>query len=321
VRNAQGFSDRSENLRNESACALRTLPVSRRKPAAIGISLRRYSTTNLRPLNLAETLAALAANPLTILAGGTDFYPARVGAPVLENIVDVTRIPSLRGITQSADHWRIGATTTWTDLIRAPLPNYVRTLKLAAREVGGMQIQNAGTIAGNICNASPAADGVPPLLALGAEIELSSASSKRRVALTDFISGNRKTLRQPDELVTAILVPKWSDRARSTFLKLGARKYLLISIAMVAVCVDTDADGIIRRAGISVGACSPVAKRLVELEAKLVGQLLNAAVADLVEPSDLRSLVPIDDVRASADYRLDAALTLIRRALTELANE
>ena len=277
--------------------------------------------TYLRPLDLEETLAALAAIPLTVLAGGTDFYPARVGQPVAENIVDVTRIVGLRGVAETADSWRIGATTTWTDLIRAPLPDYFRTLKLAAREVGGMQIQNAGTIAGNICNASPAADGVPALMALGAQVELRSAQETRQIPLTDFIFGNRKTLRQPNELVTAIIVPKWGENARSTFLKLGSRKCLLISIVMVAACIETNAAGVITKAAICVGACSPVAPRLSALEAKLIGLQLTPAIAERVEASDLNSLSPIADVRSSADYRIDAALTLVKRALIELANE
>ena len=277
--------------------------------------------TYLRPLDLEETLAALAAIPLTVLAGGTDFYPARVGQPVAENIVDVTRIVGLRGVAETADSWRIGATTTWTDLIRAPLPDYFRTLKLAAREVGGMQIQNAGTIAGNICNASPAADGVPALMALGAQVELRSAQETRQIPLTDFIFGNRKTLRQPNELVTAIIVPKWGENARSTFLKLGSRKYLLISIVMAAACIETDAAGVITKAAICVGACSPVAPRLSALEAKLIGLQLTPAIAERVEASDLNSLSSIADVRSSADYRIDAALTLVKRALIELANE
>ncbi len=277
--------------------------------------------TYLRPLDLEETLAALAATPMTILAGGTDFYPARVGRPVLENLVDVTRISGLRGITETAEAWRIGATTTWTDLIQVPLPDCFRTLKLAAREVGGMQIQNAGTIAGNICNASPAADGVPALMALDAKVELRSAQSTRLISLTDFILGNRKTLRQPNELVTAIIVPKRSANARSTFLKLGSRKYLLISIVMVAVCIDTDSAGAITSAAICIGACSPVARRLPDLEAKLIGQRLTPTIAEQLSTSDLNSLSPIADVRSSAEYRLDSALTLVKRALTELANE
>ena len=277
--------------------------------------------TYLRTLDLEETLAALAATPLAILAGGTDFYPARVGRPVAENVVDVTRIVGLRGITETADAWRIGATTTWTDLFRAHLPDYFRTLKLAAREVGGMQIQNAGTIAGNICNASPAADGVPALMALGAHVELRSAQVTRQIPLADFILGNRKTIRQPNELVTAIIVPKWGAESRSTFLKLGSRKYLLISIVMVAACIETNAASVITKAAICVGACSPVALRLSALEAKLIGLQLTPAIAERVEAGDLNRLSPIADVRSSADYRIDAALTLVKRALIELANE
>lgn len=277
--------------------------------------------TYLRPLDLEETLAALAATPLTILAGGTDFYPAHVGKPVAENIIDVTRILSLRGISETDNAWRVGATTTWTDLIRAPLPMYFRALKLAAREVGGQQIQNAGTVAGNICNSSPAADSVPALLALGASVELRSIDAIRQVPLAEFILGNRKTARRSDELLTTIVVPKWGTNSRSTFLKLGARKYLLISIVMVAACVELDANGIITKAGICVGACSPVAQRLTKLEKKIIGKRISASLADIVEPNDIEALSPIADVRSSADYRMYAALTLVKRALAELAGE
>jgi CO/xanthine dehydrogenase FAD-binding subunit len=277
--------------------------------------------TYFRPLELEEALAALAAQPLTVLAGGTDFYPARVGKSIREDILDVTRIVSLRGIGEEAESWRIGAATTWTDLLQHPLPNYFQTLKRAAREVGGLQIQNAGTLIGNICNASPAADGVPPLIALGAEVELSAATGTRVLKLEEFIVGNRHTHRQPHELVTAMIVPKWQAHARSTFLKLGARKYLLISITVVAACIATDNNKIITQAGISVGACSPVARRLVALEQKLIGKRCSRALVDQVQPSDLAPLTPIADVRSSAEYRLDAALTLIKRALLELADE
>src|SRR3546814_5531922 len=104
----------------------------------------------------------------------------------------------------------------------------------------------------NLCNASPAADGVPPLLALEAEVELASRDGLRRLALDAFILGNRKTARRPDELVTAIIVPKPSGRARSRFLKLGARKYLVISIVMVATLLDLDDDGRVAKARVAV---------------------------------------------------------------------
>jgi len=277
--------------------------------------------TYLRPASLERALAALADRPLAILAGGTDFYPARVGRLVEEDVLDITAVAELRGIREANGRIRIGAATTWTELIETPLPRQLDCLKLAAREVGGAQIQNSGTIAGNLCNASPAADGVPALLALDAEVELRAASRSRTLALGEFVLGNRKTACAPDELVTAVLVPKWSDRARSTFLKLGARKYLVISIAMVAAAVDVAADGAIVRCGIAVGACSPAGRRLHALERELVGHKLGPALAERVAPQHLAPLAPISDVRGTAEYRNDAAMTLIRRVLAQLANE
>jgi len=277
--------------------------------------------TYLRPASLERALAALAARPLAILAGGTDFYPARVGRVVEEDVLDITAVAELRGIREANGRIRIGAATTWTELIEAPLPRQLDGLKLAAREVGGVQIQNAGTIAGNLCNASPAADGIPALLALDAEVELRAASRSRTVPLGAFVLGNRKTACAPDELVTAVLVPKWSERARSTFLKLGARKYLVISIAMVAAALDVAADGAIVRCGIAVGACSAAARRLEALEKELLGRRLAPELAALVSARHLAPLAPISDVRGAAEYRSDAAVTLVRRALAQLTNE
>jgi CO/xanthine dehydrogenase FAD-binding subunit len=274
----------------------------------------------LRPSRTEEALAALADGRLTVLAGGTDFYPARVGRPVDEDVLDISALSDLRGIRDEGGEWRIGATTTWSDVAAAPLPPAFDALKLAAREVGGAQIQNAGTVCGNLCNASPAADGVPPLLVLDARIELRSRGSARVLPLSDFLLGNRRTARRADELATAILIPKpCGSRTASHFAKLGARKYLLISIVMAAVVICADSDGRIVSAGIAVGACSPVARRLSTLEQALVGSSLDASPGDLVRPDHLSLLAPIDDVRADGEYRLDAALTLVRRALAEAA--
>ena len=260
----------------------------------------------------------LAERRFSILAGGTDHYPARVGKGSDEDILDLTALAALRGISKRNRTWRIGATTTWSEVLEAPLPPLFDGLKLAAREVGGMQIQNAGTVAGNLCNASPAADGVPALLALDASVELASTRGERRLPLADFILGPRKTARADDEIVTAVLVPAPRHEARSHFLKLGARKYLVISIAMVAVVLEVDR-GRVHAARIAVGACSPVAKRLSSLEGELQGERVGPALAGRVMAEHLRTLDPIDDVRGSADYRLHAALTLVRRALEQVA--
>ncbi|HYD04507.1 MAG TPA: FAD binding domain-containing protein, partial [Reyranella sp.] len=168
----------------------------------------------LRPASLEEALAVLA-RPWTVLAGGTDFYPARVGRAIDENVLDITGIAALRGIRAADDGWRLGATTTWSELIEADLPPLFDGLKQAAREVGGRQIQNAGTLAGNLCNASPAADGVPPLLALDAAVELAGRAGARRLPLADFITGNRRTVLGSGELLVAIHVPRPARPTRS----------------------------------------------------------------------------------------------------------
>jgi CO/xanthine dehydrogenase FAD-binding subunit len=273
----------------------------------------------VRPRTLDEALRARGERACAVLAGGTDFYPARVGRVVVEDILDLTAVAGLRGVRDEGSGVRIGALTTWTDLLEADLPHWFDGLKLAAREVGGVQIQNAGTIAGNLCNASPAADGVPPLLALDATVELRSARGTRRLPLGKFILGNRRTACAADELLTAVIVPKRSDTARATFLKLGARSYLVISIAMVAAVVDVAADRAIERCAIAVGACSLVAQRLADLERELVGRRLEPGIGAAVEARHLALLDPISDVRATADYRRDAVVTLVGRALERLA--
>lgn len=267
----------------------------------------------LRPLRLEEALAALT-RPHTVLAGGTDFYPARVGRAIDEDVLDIGAIAALRGISANAGGWRFGATTTWSELVEADLPPLFDGLKQAAREVGGRQIQNAGTLAGNLCNASPAADGVPGLLALGAEVEIASRTSTRRLPLERFITGPRRTDLRSGELVVALHVAKPAHPVQSAFLKLGARRYLVISIAMAAATLEV-ADGQVAAARIAVGACSPVAQRLPALEAALLGASLDGRLGDRVDPAHLAPLSPIDDVRGTAAYRREAALVLLRRLL------
>ncbi len=272
----------------------------------------------LRPARLTEALAALDAGARTIVAGGTDYYPARVGMPLDEDILDVTALSSLGRIEDTGGAYRIGALITWSDILRADLPPWFDALKGAARELGGVQVQNAATIAGNLCNASPAADGVPVLLTYDATVELASVDGTRCLPIADFIAGNRVTRRAANELVTGILISKPSQSARGTFLKLGARRYLVISIVMISVVLEENGDGTVAAARIAVGACSEVAMRLPALEAALTGQALSSALSDIATPRHLSGISPIGDIRGSAAYRRDAALTLVKRALAEL---
>jgi CO/xanthine dehydrogenase FAD-binding subunit len=272
----------------------------------------------LRPDRLDDALGALSERPWTLLAGGTDVYPARVGRFVDDDMLDVTALPGLREISIADGVIRIPALATWTDVVRHDLPAAFDGLKAAARAVGGVQIQNRGTVCGNLCNASPAADGLPNLMALDARVELASAAGTRAVPVGDFVVGNRRTVRRPDELVTAVLVPVSGSNARSTFLKLGTRAYLVISIAMVAAVVEVADDDRIATARIVVGACSEVPRRIGEAEARLVGRTPAPSLVNEIEAADLAGLSPISDVRATASYRREAALVLVRRAVAEL---
>lgn len=239
-----------------------------------------------------EALALLAEGSWQVMAGGTDVFPARAhraawGIPDTADQLDITAIPELRGITRSGEGWRIGAATSWAALRDATLPPGFDALRESARQVGGRQVQARGTIGGNLCNASPAADGVPPLLVLDAEVELASQRGRRRMKLSEFILGNRRTARDADELLVALHVPPARAESRSVFLKLGARAHLVISIVMVAA----NAEG-----RIAIGSCSEVAR--------LWGE---------------GALTPMDDVRGSAAYRHAAAAELVARAQARLA--
>lgn len=280
---------------------------------------REPAAPYVRPASIEDALRYLADGPRRIVAGCTDVYPAHVGKRLAEPVLDLSGLNEARGIREERDHWRIGALTTWHEIAAAALPPAFNALQMAAGQIGGVQIQNRGTLGGNLCNASPAADGVPPLLILDAEVELRALVATRRLALADFITGNRQTARREDEILSAIRVPKSACRGRSTFLKLGSRAYQVISIVMVAARLDVAADARIAAAAVAVGACSPVALRLPELEALLLGApCVGAQLNAIAEAQHLRPLAPISDVRASAGYRRAAALILLRRALASV---
>lgn len=253
------------------------------------------------------------------VAGATDFYPATTARALPGAMLDLSALPELHGIERVPGHLQIGACTTWAEIAEADLPPALAALQAAARTVGGPQIQNAGTIGGNLCNASPAADGVPPLLVLEAEVALAGPTGTRRLALADFLRGPRQTARATDEILTAVLIPDAALTGRSAFLKLGARSHLVISIVMVAARLEI-LQGRIARAALAVGACSPVATRLPMLEAALRGAPADADLAARLGDADVAAAIaPIDDIRADAAYRAEAAATLLRRAVSGLA--
>lgn len=266
-----------------------------------------------RPTDLASTLHLAAQAGRVVIAGGTDVFPAAKQGQAFGTVLDVTAVAELSQIVSSPTEIRIGAAVSWTDVIKADLPSAFDGLKQAARQVGSVQIQNTGTLVGNLCNASPAADGVPPLLTLDASVEVASAArGTRQIRLEDFIQGVRQTALQADEIVTAVVIPVPPKGAGACFEKLGSRSYLVISIAMVSALIETDTSGIIVNAKIAVGACSAVAQRMPELEAYCIGKHVDVVT---VTPEHLTGLTPIDDVRGSAAYRMEAVAELCLRAI------
>ena len=275
--------------------------------------------TVFRPNNLDDALGYLSEAPAAVLAGGTDFFPSLGDRPAPSRVLDVTAVADLRGIARDGDLWRIGAGTTWSDLIRCDLPSQFDALKIAGRQVGSVQIQNTGTLAGNICNASPAADGVPVLMALDASVELASSGGRRVVPLAEFVTGVRQTGLRAGEIVTAVLVPHIDGSVWSGFEKLGSRAYLVISIVSLSIVLRFDG-GKVADARIAVGACSPVPTRLSGLERDMVGRR-RGSLAEAVRQDHFETLAPIDDVRGTAAYRRDAVGTLAIRMLDACGTE
>lgn len=264
------------------------------------------------PTELESALSLLARQDMSVIAGGTDLYPNGGLTPARRSILDVTGISVLRGISRHKDGYRFGACARWSEIGAADLPPSFAGLQDAARAVGSLQIQNAGSIAGNLCNASPAADGVPPLLALEAQVELAGPKGHRRLDLADFILGPGETALAPAELLVAVHVPAPPGHAVGVFHKLGSRKYLVISISMVSVVLGCDASGRIDFARIAAGACSPVARRLSTLETDVIGQF-PAEVR--LQARHFAALQPISDLRADAAYRQAGVAEQVLRAI------
>ena len=272
----------------------------------------------LRPVTLADALTARAAGPCTLLAGGTDFFPTLGARAPKGRVMDMSAVGGLGDIDLGPESVRIGANVTWADLCHAALPQGFDGLKAAGLEIGAIQIQNRATLVGNICNASPAADGVPALLTLDAAVELASKRKTRLVPLDAFITGVRRIDLAPDEIVTALVIPKSSGDGTSVFRKLGSRHSLVISIVSVAVWMKTSKTAVIEDLRIAVGSCSAVACRLPALEAALTGRSADPeTIRSIVTGGDFSPLAPIDDVRGSKEFRENAAREMGARAVID----
>ena len=262
-----------------------------------------------RARTLDEALALRVAHPeATVIAGGTDvmvFLEAGVIHPTA--FLDLWGCRELRGIDPAGS--RIGALTTWSDVARHPaLPD---ALRACARTVGAVQIQNRGTVGGNIVNASPAGDSLPLWLALDATFVLAGPGGERRVAAEDFWTGYRATVLAPDELLVAVELPARTyttgGAQRLHYRKVGTRLAQAISKVVLGARLHVE-DGIVREARVALGSVAPVPVRARKLERALVGRAIDPDAAGQV----LADIRPIDDVRSTATYRRRVTERVVR---------
>ncbi len=262
------------------------------------------------PDSLAAALALLReGGPLLPLAGGTDLYVAlNAGTLAATELIDLWRLRELRGIRRAPGGGLIiGAGSTFTEIATSPLVRrHIEVLSEAARLIGGAQIQNRATLGGNVANASPAADAVPILMAAEATLVLASASGSRRVPITDFYTGYRRTRLAPDELLYAIELPRLPGPV--WFRKVGTRAANAISKVVLAGVRD-------KVPRIALGSVGPTVLRVPRTEAALAaGAPLDDAAAIL-----LSEIAPIDDLRSTAHYRRLVAVGLLGQFWEETA--
>ena len=272
-----------------------------------------------RPRSLEEALEILAqrAGEARPVAGGTDvLVKAKDGQQSLGALFDLTGVPELKGIEERGGHLWIGAGATHAEMMASPLvARHLPSLPQACAVIGGPQIRNRGTLGGNLANASPAADTVPPLYAADAVVELVSVSSRRNVPVGDFFTGPRQSVLVPDELIVGVRVPIRAG-VRGCFLRLGQRQAQAISKVSVAVGM-TFRDGRPDWVRVALGAVAPTVVRAWETEKALIAggyeglRRAREAVKSEVEP--------IDDLRSTRAYRREMAAVLLERAVRQVA--
>lgn len=255
------------------------------------------------------------------LNGGTDILvEAKEHGDVAARLVDISSIPELRQITVTPKKVLIGAAVTITEVmshpvIRAEFP----ALAMSCDWFASPQIRNRATLAGNIANASPAGDTVPALYADDAVLNLKKKVGRRSLPISQFIQGVRKTALEPGELITEIVLPRIAGDHVGAFIKIGQRQALAISKTMIAISAIRNANGVIRKLGIALGAVAPTILRIPEAELLITGKRLTHELAAAARKIVEATIQPIDDIRSTAAYRRTVSGVITERALMNLA--
>ena len=271
-----------------------------------------YQLTTPRSLDDALSLLANEPGVWKPFAGGTDLMVLlEAGRLNHRNYLNIWPLAELRGIDVSNEHVTLGALTTYTDVQAHPvLRSEFPMLCRAAGETGGLAIQNRGTLGGNIVNASPAADSPPALLAYDAEVELVSSQGSRWLPYHSFHTGYKQMQIRPDELLARVRLPRNTTGAIHYYRKVGTRKAQAISKVCFAAVARAN-DGQIEDVRIAVGSVAPIVVRCVQSESALKGQSPDAATVKSAQAILRREISPIDDIRSTANYRLQVALNLL----------
>jgi len=270
--------------------------------------ISRIPVTSVRSLQEAYNLLASRPKGLKVLAGGTDLMVqlnARVGLEQIGHVLDIWKLPELRGIRRVGDDLRIGALTTYSELMGSTeVKEDCPALAEVSREVGAWAIQNRGTLGGNLCNASPAGDTLPVLLAAGAGLRIGGPGGERTVPIEEFFLSYRKTALQPDELLLEISIPRMDASAgqRLVYRKVGTRKAQSISKTLLALRARVDGNRL-RSVQVGVGCVGPVPLRCKHVENALMAAPLGPDRKAAIRVALEQDIRPIDDMRSTADYR------------------
>jgi CO/xanthine dehydrogenase FAD-binding subunit len=270
------------------------------------------------PITRSELSQMLAEPSARLLAGGTDILPRlrKNGAAKPFTLIDVSQLNELSYIRESDGQIEIGALTPHAKLISSPLLiQNAHALIEACASIGSIQTRNRGTIGGNLCNASPAADSVPPLMCLDAVVTLASQFNHRQVPLSDFIIGPGRTCLQQGEYLDHITFDTPQKQTGASFMKLGRRNGMAIAVVSTSVLINLDQTGKIKHARVAFGSVAPTPVRSHHAEAALIGNIPSAQLFAEAALAMLSDIAPIDDLRASKEYRLHSAGILIQRAL------
>jgi carbon-monoxide dehydrogenase medium subunit len=275
----------------------------------------------LAPTTLDEALSLLARykGRARVIAGGTDLIPRlkrrEIGAP--DYAIDLKGIPALDNIEYDVSGLNIGALATIGAVeTSAIIGQKFGVLAQAARSMASPQVRNRGTIAGNICNAVPSADSAPALLTLGAKLKLVSGKGERTVNIEDFFTGPSQTVISDEEILREIQIPHPPPNSQGVYLKLTPRRAMDLAIVGVAVVVIPQ-DGVCQDIRIALGAVAPTPIRARKAEAVLKGQKLDDNLIEKAARTAAGQSSPIDDHRASAEYRRDMVEVLVKRAIKQ----